>query len=596
MNKLIILFVLASSFTFSLQSNKPANKLTADKSMAIELAKQLSRLPDVKSCILVKHHHTPEVLSSNMAKHLPVILLATFKYANWPMYSANDLFAIAKVKRDDCLNVASGDKVLVSMEHQDFYKLYKFIAAPNNLPKVLLVSTTWKPLASYKHQFKRLLRLRIINVDVLEISRLKYTIHSYNPFSGVYRKSKFSTINSNNWFQCNKLNNLHAYTLKTSNFDKYYCPREFYRHRKETFRVYFIGSKSLIALYVKQSMNFTLKRLPDDHPSIDLFFTSYLMSVPYDSQHTYLKPIHFKVTRIYTPIAHDKYYDSMRFTEVLFNTATIAWIIVMLHLCKRVGYLDEATWSPLSVLIVLLGLTGQSPRLKGPLQHALLCLMLVTGIFFATQLSNLVTDALVPGELERSFNCFEDLKSNNVTLWLTEAPGKSNNSAIVKSGVNYEVHGDRCAAYQEQMMQRVAGRGDIAITIIFNVYFTEIYGNTVVREGKVVARKSQMIEGMTLTSYKVKNFSPFVEKFSDLYWRFEECGFDLLHKYKYIDQMELGRSVRESLPIDVDDEEEEIDNYINTRDILIIAVICYSLAFIVLLVEILYVQSLTCNF
>lgn len=73
----------------------------------------------------------------------------------------------------------------------------------------------------------------------------------------------------------------------------------------------------------------------------------------------------------------------------------------------------------------------------------------IMGFFFNSQFSQVLTDALVPTEVEKQFNIFLDLKYCNVTLYLRFNPkGKHQfrtdvrifGNLIVESNISYRIY------------------------------------------------------------------------------------------------------------------------------------------------------------
>lgn len=626
--KLLVLFAVLLKVLRCTLGNGEEMEGVCGESIAEALSRQVLMMGELKNCILVKEHgvtnESAKVLLSHVARHVPAMLLTINENIDWGKFfeRKNFLNEHGKVRnctrvQENLLNFASGDKVLIyiysptrdEMIAERLYETYNRITLVTSIPKVLLVSITNEKISNYTKMFEHLVRKRIIDVDILEVAsnqeRQKNllemnpqncTVHLYNPFTEVYGQSIFSS--STKWFQ-QKLGNLNGFKVNvTTEDERRYLKERSSIDKKDTVQLCRQGTGSIIARYYKDAMNLTWQIQTMHKEPFDIRLELIWKYRPYENL-SYLKPASFDIYRIYTPLIYDEFYGSSSLVEIGPCFTAVSIIIAALQLCKKLGNFNESAWSPLSLWRILLGLTSKAYILKSLLEHVLLYLMLSVGIFCASELSNIITDDLVPIKVERIFNSFQDLKESNITLWLHHSPKKPlieyifENSedfqnAIEISGIEFEAFDPEELDVEDKAIQNMSRNGNIAISILSSPYTLEIFDSTISREGKIIGRKSQMIENSGLWTNRLQPSSPYLDKFSHLYWRFIECGFDHLHLMKYNFLAQRKQIINSYLsPIGDNDDDCELDNSISTCYIVAFILVSALISLLILVVELL---------
>lgn len=623
--KLLLKFVTIVLFCFCFVQNL---KLSKDERSVNMLLKQLSTSPAIRSCNLcttksVAKHHVVKMLRSKLARVFPMTSLGRHDTSLLNKYRRTDFSAIRKFynksrEQKGLLNYASSSTIFMYVFSPkdkwlaNLVRYYFTLAFPTSIPKLLLICMDNSRRSFYVNMILRLRKRGIVDVEILEFSKIAsrkkkiaanshcFRVHSYNPFSKRYRVEILGK--KHQLFAVRKDMNLHGsrfYTPMTSSL--YYLKSRNPLNKRKPLRIEIEGRNSVFGRYLQSKMNVTYV-CTDDLSSVDLRFPSCWMLYPYLSSSVFLKPIHLDCYRIYTPVIYDQQMNADARLLTLYFTGTMI-IFVLLQLCKSMGAFHPRTWSPISVMTMLLGQSNP----YGPMvfvETILFSMISVSGIFFSIELSNSVTDVLFPVEFERQFTSFDDLKSSNLTIFLGRKPRTRNldpsydigkfNNVITSSNVSYKVY-DWYRIYELRnysvlysLVNELVHSSNMAVTIVTNRQVVDIYGKSIcVDTQSPRARRSDLIEDTLLLGYVVQPFSPFHERLSDLLWQFEEKGFDNFYIYQKVARADVHNTIfklSRKNNQQLDEEEEESDNVITLVSVCVLS-LGTAAAFLALLCE-----------
>lgn len=608
----LILLLLAAFPCDTLRKNRGKNtKEHSNRLPANRLINQLSKLEGFKTCNLyidknVKSSKMTDLLQKQLAKMFPTTTIGkkNLQISKFKRKPFSKMINSRKREQRGLLNSASGNSIFIAVvgwvaKYPTFLSnlsnAYFTLALPSSIPKVLVISVTKKKRV-YRRVFKYLTSAGIIDVEILEISRrnrkvrgylkrdsVSLTLHKCNPFLKSLKKRALGR--NVKWFE-DKFRNLNGLKLRTRNEGEVYSYKVF---GKKTVKAYTGGPKSLLATHFMTSMNMSFK-IVGSNDDCDLI----LIDDPLIGDSAFyprLKPFMLVTSQLYTPII----YDSQFCTNVdyfYFYLLMTLLTLLLLRVCCTIGRFDRRTWSSYEVLKMLFGLSNsRNPLLF--IESALFCLISLCGICVANFFSETVTDSLVPVEEERVFHTFADLRDNNVTLYLQFEPGtvqmeSRHENPIISSNVSYQVESDN-AIRMRFLMVKMLNSKNMSIAMVEMSKFA-LYDSKVVSNGKVLARRSDMREYSYVTSFLILEYSPYFERLSDLYWRFEECGFSIWSKIvemyaHYYVERDLERSVLKNQRSDEDF--ESLDDF-TSRACLYVLFFGVTASLVALLAEIVY--------
>lgn len=527
-----------------------AVKSNADDRQFRMLTRQLRSIKGAKVCNLFVQDNINsralDRLQVHLSRSFPTVSMKKFKLKSSKFtrvdFGSQKNFYQRKREQVGLSNYASGNAILIYVYQRkntkqftaNVLRIYRTLAFSTSLPKLLLISLTDSKQKSYKSTFNFLMKNgRIVDVEILELSNkvkslkkgLKsnlhtFVVHAYNPFTKQYSKRKLSKRIS--WFR-SKVNNLHGYKLFT-NYEK---PKNL---------SYVINNKTLILQYdkrnhksrlgvsLKTSMNFTYsyaKRLSDQ----DIFFRT--VECDAYSKHIKLKPCVFYSIQIYAPVIYDTYCQVNLVQFILFLPLMLA-ISIFIRICSAAGKFNAYTWSTINVYKMLLGQSNSSGITFSKLESVLLCLIFFTGFFFSNELSEAATGILNPVTIERQFHRFSDLKDSNLTLYVTDHSARFRRDCgiveleFLRANLTY-----RCVNRSGGVVEAVArvfSSTRAAMGLVEAPEVVPFLRDRYNFEGKEIVKKSHLSVYKAVWSYVVKDFNPYYEKMSEIYWRFVESG------------------------------------------------------------------------
>lgn len=426
--------------------------------------------------------------------------------------------------------------------------VYCSLARITSIPKILLVSVTNKAQVSYRKIFDFLLKpARIVDVDILEISSKvakknkrkapksndhHFTVHQYNPFSRIYRKSKLTR--AMRWFEP-KLMNLHGHKILTnpclSEDSIFYLNGENVRFKLPT-----LYENSKLGVTFRSLMNFTYRNTSSGNE--DIRFSEVFLE-PYRYDVATLKPSLFAFLYVYTPVINDTSVEVNVLNFLIFFPLMLA-IALLLKLTSKLSGFVPQTWSILAIFRMLLGLDNPTGRMSSILESAFFILISFTGIFYSNEFSEAATSILNPIKLERHFNSFPDVRASNLTICLHENLisyhrhyGRIEN-LIRTAKVNITIQDD----FIFYEVAKMLSSNGIAVSKPENPGFVPIFRGDIQADGVTLARKCGLTENKWIASLRVQQYSPYVERMSELYWRFYKSGFYNLDEPKFIHKIE----------------------------------------------------------
>lgn len=516
------------------------------------LVNQLTKLEGIsKFNILIENSVKSAIVDELLVKLtrvipcLPVKNDQRFRNKTWVKYAKKNIRSTSKYynksrQQEGIVNHASGNSLFIyfcrsvdekSLDIAMWY--YHCFTCISSVPKFLIVVKVDKVQVSYKKTMTYLLRRwRIIDVDIMEISksgvnikrRLRkrqihnFMVHQYNPFSKSYMKRVLSK--NVKWFQ-SKLMNLHRHKLF---INKLHFERIISVANKKNFiwTSDRMSEKSKLGIHLRTSMNLTYvyaKEIDQELKFLEVQMCGYYRIVS-------LKPILFHTHHIYTPVIFDKCME-INLQDFFIFFPPIIFLAFLLKLLTKFSEFNPQTWSMIATFQMLLGLGNPSGRITSALEASLFILMLFAGFFYSTLFSESATNILNPYVIERQFNSWSDMKDSNLTVCLIVRPTNRTlenipmDNPILESKVKiYMLAHNTLKQINNMFLVR-----DRAVSLRESPLSTSLFNSMIAMDGQVLARRSGLTELMMIVSLQSKQFSPYIERMSDLYWRFHETGF-----------------------------------------------------------------------
>lgn len=476
-------------------------------------------------------------LLKQLAKSLPLMSIVNGS-PKWPnAYKSTDFTLESKSyeksrEQPGTLNKASASALVIYIFSLDSVNNYRYtlntvirlrdtLSIRTSLPKFLLINIVNRKLHSYKFLLCNL--QRTFDIEVLEVTRgnkkrgikkiptRNFNVHTCNAFKGSCRVQKLSQ--KVHWFR-DKLKDLRGSRVRVN-----WANRPSSKSVEKA-----IGWSSNFANYLKATLNFTYSV----SRSVDMAFPQVLLSWGQRNLN-YLKVCEFYTLQLYTPLILDVQIKN-NYSDFFMCLVALPMILLLLRWCSLVGGFDPRTWSNLSIVKMLLGLDNpRDPKLT--LESILFVVVSVCGIFSANEFYESVTSIIVPVQLERKFNTLDNLIDSNLTLYL-EGERAAMKHPIMNfaqfnetPGIRYVLMSDKYEREIAMMWRMTLPVKSVALSVVKSSAVSQYYGANVKIGDRVIARQSDVTEEQQAMSQFLPPHSPFVEKFSDAYWRFREMGF-----------------------------------------------------------------------
>lgn len=518
------------------------NRLTNNYSKGIEKCIVFADFPESNNIV--------DQLQAKLSRSLQVMLIKLAKNLNLNNYRKPVISKIPRyysVSREvrGILNQAGGSTILICIfnERNPRYlikkirEIYRNLAQPENIPKVLLISLADRAQARYRTAFKFFNKsvYNITDVEIVEISSsasrrkrnnnrvLKrrrtshdFVVHQYNPFTMIYKKQKLSRRVK--FFQP-KTANLHGHSLLINkNYER--------RRVNKTF----LGENSNLMTFLRGTMNFTFK---DDlyTAGVDLLLCERQIA-SYEANAAFLKPNQLQTVFLCTPVILDDFVelnlmDFVKFFPLIFLFA------FLLKLCGKYSEFNPHTWSEIETFKMLLGLDNPTGLTKSLFESTLFIFVSFTGFFFSNELSEAATNILNPFQIERQFKTYSDLTESNITVGLPDFPSRNSiygipcENPIFTSKVRYLAGRATFDDYLQMLICR-----NMSVYQYECCLMDDFFPKGIVINGQTLARRADLTVSKDVVSIIVSRFSPYLERMSDLYWRFYESGFRHTMKVK----------------------------------------------------------------
>lgn len=319
-------------------SNHSLSKKTSKEDPMKLLVKQISNLEGVRKCnifFIGVRSRLVDKLRAELVRNLQAQEVGNFmKHRIWKAIIRKDIrsddaqYYKRSREQNQILNYGSQNTLFIfttarKMEPNILKVIEAFYTRTTQVTsslKTLVILVTKKPKRSYKETFNFLFRNRPsqLDLEILEISkrsqnrmnagrRTKYSkrkrwmhessrhtflFHQYNPFTRVYQKQKLTKHVK--WFK-SKAMNLHGHALTARKSEL----------NTKIFKYYLVYMEIM-----KSKMNFTCRWVAHTSTAFILGQQTTCLQYPkFWESHLYLKPWSMDVSRILTPVIHDKFIE-----------------------------------------------------------------------------------------------------------------------------------------------------------------------------------------------------------------------------------------------------------------------------------------------
>lgn len=241
-----------------------------------------------------------------------------------------------------------------------------------------------------------------------------------------------------------------------------------------------------------------------------------------------LKPNSIHSSYVFALIIHDTHYNVELQQLILFIPSLVA-AVTLVKICNRLGEFNLYTWSFVNIFKMFLGLENSSGAINSMLEAWLFILVSITGFFFSNEISEAATNLLNAERVELKFHRLSNLAASNLTLLVTLHPSKSfrvDNDAIeeerLKANVRFRrvYHGENITkSYRDLFSTR-----QCAMTFLKSPLVIPWVVDTFNFGGRPEVKITSLVVSKPVASLRIKAFSPYYERISELSWRFVETG------------------------------------------------------------------------
>lgn len=421
-------------------------------------------------------------------------------------------------------------------------------ALSESTPKVMLiliVKRQHRRVKDYRRVYGFFTQRRVFDVEIMEIrvpksrrplrkcEKMHYRVHWYNPFSKIYKILKYTKESSYNWFQ-NKQQNLMGFAVNASSI------KSQVKYSRAEGRQYFVeGTDSFFIVCMREFLNCTINPVPqwlenkrknaDLESLMDIELPQHKYNYPYTYE-TYMRTQSQETVSMFTPVIQ-RVIIEYNFWTIPFHIAVFVLVVIACNICSRYFHCDPIMWNHCAIVGMILGI-GNSRRPIGFTEKLFYMSVVLSGVFFANDMIFGAVNFAVPRTKEKWFFTFNDLKKCGLTAYVMTNPkvDKSNgvfqpNVALLTSNVSYVTFA-RSAIVREQGILSMIKFRNASVASARSRLMTILNSGKVYLRNQVVAKESSVIEVSYMKSYRLKRYSQLYERFSDLYWKFREAGFD----------------------------------------------------------------------
>lgn len=621
---IILKFLVFFIFVFSnvrarcITSNEKNVKLI-ERRIARDVVRQISAKGVNVWIVLVKSQEIEGFISSFM-KTIPmcyVDLCIKFNPTKFMKKSYNYKVASGKTKINDygtpliTLATRSTPFILVTrllnmertinMFESFVWPCFARTSSSKSVPNVIIVLITHKNWRNFHKLYRYLTEARVINVDILEIKMSKvkknlknnkmvvnHTIHQYNPFSKKYQKQCYNKFQSNGnvkWLR-QELNDFMGFKLNTT--------KEQNTRVKKNSTLYGDGPHSDLFRSFKREFNYTMNQVPKslakklganrEKSIIDISCSERRYNYPVSSA-TEMKPLYLETAYMYTPVIRTRVIEFHFFT-ILCHVAVFILVVIIFQKFSSYFILDIILWNHFSIMGLILGI-GTARKLVKLAEQFLLVNVIVVGIFFANDIIFGAMNYAVSVIEEKWFNTFSDLKESGITAFVLYDPNINRrvgvfqpNIALLASNVSYVIFkgvGQKFVDELEGAILNMMYYKNTSVSSMRSKSLDVLLDDSIYVGNECKARKSHIAEVTFLRTYYLMNYSPFLECFSDYYWRFKEAGFVDFQEVQEHKLNFYGKNVYSS--------EETADDNQDTKVLILILIVGFGAAIVVLICE-----------
>lgn len=472
--------------------------------------------------------------------------------------------------------------------------LQNLLISSQSRPNVLVVNLQIGKFSSCNRFLPTIHKRMNFDIEILNIDADRenfnqirsLTHHSFNRYTNAY--SVKSCRNVSKWFT-DKSKNLHGYKLTIAMI----IPDSRLKKLMETNKYY---CRDIQAIYecVRRS-NGTIAKVFKFVRGIrrgdfDIILPLHiLMPVTFRSL-SFVKPCQTKSYYMMVPVILERNvsYDFSLFLAKLVVIAAIASSLYAF--CRLFGF-DRQTWQFLTIMEMIIGNGNpREPVLRA--EYASLVFITAVGFFFGSNLTSGLTSTMIVSETGKTIESFEDLRKNNITVLLSNDPVLSQSliyKQILKLKMKYRYFNYHTFHDSKAMSDHISDT-----VINQNLSFTTGYFihkclpvNDIFAGRKVVARVSNVREYQEVGSFYLDFFSPFTERFSDVFWRIKEGRTDRSFR------VEAKMSKRYSLVINavlskIHNEQNDFEAESEVHSLWSLLILGYCLAVVSLIVEIIF--------
>lgn len=160
--------------------------------------------------------------------------------------------------------------------------------------------------------------------------------------------------------------------------------------------------------------------------------------------------------------------------------------------------------------------------------------------------------------------------------------GVKYDNPIVSSKLNYKIIDENSS--KPLLMGEMVNHKNISVSVPINSALKS-YGAKIAMDGKLCVRRSDLLEYLHLYSYRMRDFSPYFERISDVYWRFFEYGFG---PYNRLIQIYVKQYYEEGVERHARESDSESTDDFTTHALLYVLSIGIVASLVVLVAEMLF--------
>lgn len=244
----------------------------------------------------------------------------------------------------------------------------------------------------------------------------------------------------------------------------------------------------------------------------------------------FVKPIDTNIRCMVTPVFHEEavIYD---FAKFCLNVLSVVLITCIFYAWSWLAKLDRQTWEVLRISQMIAG--GDNPARNPVLNREIVVFLtaIAVGFFFGSNLTTAMTSTIFIYEQDITVETVEDLKTNNLTVVLTNTPknhlrnfpGREFYKEILRRNINY-IQGKQGQKIIRLMFRDMLIYKNVSFTTgLYDEMGIKIPSEKIIVNQRLVATISGIREMHCVVAWSLRPYSIFVERLSDIYWRIHEA-------------------------------------------------------------------------